>query len=171
MFSPNWYTFPPYVLSKRKIQTELTFTILVKNCACWIHYAGDYFSCFVSARPRQASPNSCRFELVCAQCLNGCQSDLSNVIIDRNTLPVCDPIPVGVWPLMPETTLQTLDMKEGYFRISTESPIVLKCFRQDACLGGIEQSDYCATGYTGPCKFFHTKLLAHLLHRSYCTSC
>ena len=139
-------------------------------CARCIHYAVDYFSCFLSTRPRQVSPDRCRFGLVCAQCLDGCQSDLSNVAINRNSLPVCNPIPVGVWPLSPATTLQTLDIKEGFFRISTESAIVLECFQQDACLGGIEPSDYCATGYTGPCKPFQTNLLAQPLHRSYSTS-
>ncbi|CAM9485949.1 unnamed protein product, partial [Laminaria digitata] len=41
----------------------------------------------------------------------------------------------------------------GYYRVSTESLIVLKCYLEEACVGGIDPSDYCAVGYTGPCKF------------------
>ncbi|CAN0446746.1 unnamed protein product, partial [Scytosiphon promiscuus] len=45
-------------------------------------------------------------------------------------------------------------IKEGYFRISVESAEVLECYREDACNGGIDPSDYCAIGYEGPCKSF-----------------
>lgn len=86
--------------------------------------------------------------------MDGCKSDLSNVMIDRETIPTCELIPEGVWPS--STTLLTFDIKEGYYRTSTESPIVLECYQPDACIGGTNSSNYCAIGYEGPCKTIPT---------------
>lgn len=69
------------------------------------------------------------------------------------TLPTCEPIPEGVLSSMTAITVQTFHLEEGYYRVSTESSIVLKCYLEEACVGGIDPSDYCAVGYTGPCKF------------------
>lgn len=80
-------------------------------------------------------------------------------MIDRETLPTCEPIPMGVCPSSTSTTLQTFDIKEGYFRISADSTIVLECYETDACTGGIDPSNYCAIGYTGPCKLTPRKLV------------
>ena len=101
---------------------------------------------------RQTSADNCRFELACAQCLDGCESDLTDVTIDTDTLPTCEPLPEGVRSSTTATTLQSFDIEEGYYRISTESPIVLECYQKDACIGGVNFSNYCAIGYDGPCK-------------------
>lgn len=108
---------------------------------------------------QQTSPDTCRFEVACGQCLDGCDSDLRNVAIERTMLPTCEPIPAGVWPSSTAIVLQTFDVKKGYFRISSESPIVLECFQKDACIGGINASNYCAIGYEGPCEsvYMHTR--------------
>ena len=103
-------------------------------------------------RSRQTFPDSCRFELACGQCLDGCDSDLSNVTVDRETLPTCEPIPEGVRPSSAAITLQTFDIQKGYYRTHAESPIVLECYQTGACIGGVNSSNYCAVGYRGPCK-------------------
>ena len=50
------------------------------------------------------------------------------------------------------STLQTLELQPGFFRPSLESTDIRECFHEAACMGGVELSDYCAAGYTGPCK-------------------
>lgn len=84
--------------------------------------------------------------------MDGCDSDLSNVRIDNEMLPICEPIPLGVKSSRTATTLQRFDLEKGYFRTSADSPNVLECYQPDACVGGIDPSDYCDIGYTGPCK-------------------
>lgn len=49
------------------------------------------------------------------------------------------------------TTLSTLDLEKGYYRTSADSKNVLKCLREEACVGGVDSSNYCASGYQGPC--------------------
>lgn len=111
------------------------------------------FSCFHSVPSLQTYSALCRFELACAQCLpDGCDSDLSNVTIDTKTVPTCEAIPDGVWPNSTAITLAEFDIKKGYFRISAESPLVLECFRAEACKGGVDPRNYCANGYQGPCE-------------------
>lgn len=113
--------------------------------------------CVRVLRFQQSSPDSCRFKLACAECLDSCEVDLNNVIIDRETLPTCKPVPEGVSPPSTAITLQTFDIKEGYYRVSTDSATVLECYQMGACTGGVDPADYCAVGYTGPCKPFHTE--------------
>ena len=57
--------------------------------------------------------------------LDGCESDLSDVTVDTDTLLTCEPMPEGVRSSATATTLQSFDIEAGYYRISTESPIVL----------------------------------------------
>ncbi|CAN0375421.1 unnamed protein product, partial [Scytosiphon promiscuus] len=45
-----------------------------------------------------------------------------------------------------------LTLKNGYFRTSNQSYVILQCFRRNACQGGKDADDYCASGYTGPCE-------------------
>ena len=71
------------------------------------------------------------------------------------------------------STEEKLTLHSGYWRISAESEVVLKCPLRDACTGGVifENSgdSYCAQGYTGPlcavCDigyFYETSTLACL---------
>lgn len=138
--------------------TQPTSDVPMRTRAYCIQYVLIDCPCLRRARSRQASPGNCRFELACAQCPGGCERELSNVTIERSTLPACDPIPVGVWPSPNSTTLQTFDLKEGYYRTSVESPVVLECYQKDACSGGINPDGYCAIGYTGPCESTRTNL-------------
>ncbi|CAN0179302.1 unnamed protein product, partial [Ectocarpus sp. 12 AP-2014] len=50
------------------------------------------------------------------------------------------------------TTLETLELEPGYYRISNTSHTVRECFQESACKGGTDASHdgYCAAGYEGP---------------------
>lgn len=50
-------------------------------------------------------------------------------------------------------TLSTLKLERGYYRTSIESGEILQCHREEACVGGVEPSGYCGTGYRGACEF------------------
>ncbi|CAM9770306.1 unnamed protein product, partial [Laminaria digitata] len=47
------------------------------------------------------------------------------------------------------TTIATLSLDKGYFRSSNQSRVILKCFHQDACVGGSDATNYCESGYSG----------------------
>jgi predicted outer membrane repeat protein len=54
-------------------------------------------------------------------------------------------------------TVATLPLKQGYWRVNLETQAVLECWEPSACNGGAANTsvnDYCADGYTGPCKYF-----------------
>ena len=95
--------------------------------------------------------DSCRFEVVCEQCVGGCNVDESMAKVTADSLPVCDDIPEGVSRDGP-TTLETFDLLEGYYRVSNESRVIRECYLTDACIGGTDHLNYCAQGYTGPCE-------------------
>lgn len=107
---------------------------------------------FVRSRSEQENVDSCVFELVCAQCLDGCQSVLTTVDFKSDMIHVCDAIPEGVQASSPRITIETFDLKEGYYRVNAESSEVLECFQENSCVGGMDANNYCATGYKGPCK-------------------
>jgi predicted outer membrane repeat protein len=55
------------------------------------------------------------------------------------------------------TTTATLPLKPGYWRADMQTQSVLECWESSACSGGNAVSsvqEYCADGYTGPCKYF-----------------
>lgn len=52
--------------------------------------------------------------------------------------------------------METLEILPGYYRSSATSLDVRECLYADACVGGSEAGEYCATGYGGPCKKFGT---------------
>ena len=50
-------------------------------------------------------------------------------------------------------TLETLQIKAGYWRSVKKSAIILPCWNEDACIGGLTgAADYCDDGYRGPCE-------------------
>ena len=105
--------------------------------------------CFIC--PYQGAAGDCRLLLVCEACWDGCQVDQSTATVTSNAIPSCRAIPVGV-STMPTTTLETFDLLPGYFRVSAHSRDVRECYRKESCAGGDNALNYCATGYTGPCK-------------------
>ncbi|CAN0445352.1 unnamed protein product, partial [Scytosiphon promiscuus] len=40
-------------------------------------------------------------------------------------------------------------LAQGYFRASNQSQVVLKCYQANACRGGDNIENYCASGYMG----------------------
>jgi predicted outer membrane repeat protein len=53
----------------------------------------------------------------------------------------------------------TLPLRSGYWRVDTQTDVILECWHKQACKGGTanaitnDVNDYCSTGYTGPCKW------------------
>ncbi|CAN0297003.1 unnamed protein product [Pylaiella littoralis] len=93
----------------------------------------------------------CRFDVVCSGCAPPCEGTLENVrVLNDSFLPICDTLPTGAIK-SPDggTTLSTLNLTSGYFRTSSGSHNILKCLRGEACNGGVNTSDYCASGYHG----------------------
>ncbi|CAN0044546.1 unnamed protein product, partial [Laminaria digitata] len=64
----------------------------------------------------------------------------------------CEDPPAGAIANSSGTTVATLILDKGYFRTSYQSHEILKCFHQNACVGGANITKYCAPGYTGPCE-------------------
>lgn len=55
----------------------------------------------------------------------------------------------------PGSTLATLPIRPGYWRSSNDSEVIHACRHPNACTGATRvrsSSDYCLTGYTGPCE-------------------
>jgi predicted outer membrane repeat protein len=56
-------------------------------------------------------------------------------------------------------TTATLPLRSGYWRVDTQTDVILECWHKQACQGGTanaitnDVNDYCSTGYTGPCKW------------------
>lgn len=71
--------------------------------------------------------------------------------VTADTVPVCEEIPDGV-ARSAATTLATFDLLEGHYRVSDQSRVIRECYLTDACVGGTDHRNYCAVGYTGPCK-------------------
>lgn len=65
-----------------------------------------------------------------------------------------------IFPATAGGTVQTLVVEPGYFRHSLTSTDLKECFYEDACQGGVLLSEYCASGYKGPCERMPTKSLA-----------
>lgn len=51
------------------------------------------------------------------------------------------------------TTIEQLNIDQGYWRVTPTSTLVLECYNSDACKGGLTgRDDYCSEGYNGACK-------------------
>lgn len=51
------------------------------------------------------------------------------------------------------TTLEELEIDQGYWRATPISKHVLECYNGNACRGGLTGAeDYCSEGYHGACK-------------------
>lgn len=49
-------------------------------------------------------------------------------------------------------TLPELSLLPGYYRTSAESQNILTCYQEEACIGGVDVSQFCEEGYHGACK-------------------
>lgn len=120
----------------------------------------------------QAEAGSCRFEVACARCSAGCDDIPSGVTVTDKKVPTCVELMEGARASSRGTTIEILDLEEGYYRTSNKSQVVVECLLGEACVGGIDAENYCAAGYKGPCEcccrwtqcfvFFLTALVAVL---------
>lgn len=60
------------------------------------------------------------------------------------------------------TTVYTLKLDRGYYRVSNASHLVLECHRHASCRGGADAENYCEPGYIGPCEYNKCVKLASL---------
>ena len=92
------------------------------------------------------------FDEVCSRCSTARHGVglLEEMRIDGK--PVCAEPPVGATAPSSGTTIANLTLENGYFRTSNNSHDILQCYQKKACLGGKDAGNYCAPGYTGPCK-------------------
>lgn len=90
---------------------------------------------------------------VCARCSYGSDhiADDESVRVDGE--PFCAQTPFGFRAPIRGTTLSSVYVEKGYYRISSLSTSPVKCFLNEACIGGNEAGNYCARGYMGPCEF------------------
>lgn len=96
------------------------------------------------------------FEAVCSGCedidCEGCLFEEATVV------PVCSTELDHSTSRGGNVTLELLEFDPGYWRATSTSEVVLACYNEDACLGGITGADgYCDQGYEGPCKRNHGK--------------
>lgn len=97
---------------------------------------------------------TCRFAVICAGCPGGCRDTPPGVFVQSNeSVPVCEEVPEGAVELNVGATLEHLELKTGYYRVSERSHNVLECYNEEACEGGVETADEsCAEGYKGVCE-------------------
>lgn len=97
--------------------------------------------------------DTCRFAEICSGFSCDYAEDYPGVYVDDvATIPYCEAIPTGVVTTEKGATVESLELEEGYYRVSNTSHDIMECYREAACTGGDDAGDYCATGYTGPCK-------------------
>ncbi|GMH68263.1 hypothetical protein TrST_g5438 [Triparma strigata] len=60
------------------------------------------------------------------------------------------PIPTGVSETATGMTLEALEILPGYWRTSSTSKEILACLNSIHCKWGVDTTDLCAEGYTGP---------------------
>ncbi|CAM9428829.1 unnamed protein product [Scytosiphon promiscuus] len=128
------------------------FSIGVVEKAVNVTFDGNILSCPLGeyGYEEEAEDGACRFELACARCAVGCDDIPPGVVVTESKVPVCVELMEGVEASSTGTTVATLDLKEGYYRVSAESQAVLECHLEDACVGGVDVEGYCADGYRGP---------------------
>lgn len=102
----------------------------------------------------QEFEGGCRLHAVCSRCFSECITSVATVE-NEQLMPTCTAAPEHTTALEAGGTVASLAQEKGYYRISAESLVILECFNEDACVGGIVAGQYCAGGYTGPCTCRH----------------
>ena len=91
--------------------------------------------------------------MVCSRCTDSRCDAPARIDMDETTVSVCEVVPEGVNTMGNSgMTLETLDLMTGFYRTSNQSREVLKCYREEACMGGSNADTYCTKGYAGPCE-------------------
>lgn len=84
----------------------------------------------------------CQAEEECTNCTvqNGAEVQVFEPVLPHTASPHAD------------GTIESLELHRGFWRSSPISKDVRECYEEKACIGGTY--NYCAAGYTGPCKYF-----------------
>ncbi|CAM9767423.1 unnamed protein product, partial [Scytosiphon promiscuus] len=103
-------------------------------------------------QPEDPASGSCRFAEVCSGCADSCDDQPDGVdMVNDSGVPTCVQAMTGINASGDGgMTLSTLKLEGGYYRTSAGSHDVLECHRKEACVGGVETSQYCKSGYQGP---------------------
>lgn len=93
-----------------------------------------------------------RYDSVCG----GCPSweDCQNCTVDDiSSAPICLDALARTTANESGTTVETLSVDEGYWRVTRSSTTILACYNPDACGGGQTGTEtFCSDGYSGACK-------------------
>ena len=91
------------------------------------------------------------FDEVCSRCSTSIGEDNYDEEISLDGLPLCVDPPTGAEALTSGTTVSSLSLKQGYYRTSKRSHVVVHCYQEEACPGS-DVPKICSTGYQGPCE-------------------
>ncbi|CAB1101543.1 unnamed protein product [Ectocarpus sp. CCAP 1310/34] len=90
-----------------------------------------------------------RFDEVCTCCaVSNAEIPESMVVANNAFVPICETIMKGASGNA-GATVAALELDPDYYRTSADSREVLQCHQEEACMGGVETSEYCASGYEG----------------------
>eukprot|EP00903_Cladosiphon_okamuranus_P020904 g19197.t1 len=111
-------------------------------------FADNVFDCAPSTY-LDSEESEDTFEAVC----NGCEDiECEGCLFEETMLvPVCSTELDHSTSRGGSVSLELLEIDPGYWRATNTSEVVLACYNEDACLGGITGADdYCDQGYGGP---------------------
>ena len=118
-------------------------------------FSGNVFWCEVGTfvdMINATTANVTRFEKVC----HGCGECDACGMEDENSVPICTAAIKNTRSEGGDTSIETLKLDRGFWRATNSSRIVLACYKEEACVGGISgTSSFCLPGYEGPCENFY----------------
>lgn len=107
----------------------------------------------VFARSQSSEP----YDTICDGCRTTCEGCSFD---DPLLVPICTDVMDHAASPGGTVTLEMISIDGGYWRATPSSREVLRCYNQDACLGGVTGTpDYCLQGYMGPCELSARMLL------------
>lgn len=87
------------------------------------------------------------YETACDECPEECDDC---AVANPDEALLCEPVLDNTNSPTADGTLESLNLRRGYWRSSNSSRDVRECPRAESCLGGTEGR--CAAGYGGPCE-------------------
>ena len=101
-----------------------------------------------------------RYTTVCDGCPE--RQDCDDCTIDHETnRPTCSAVLDHTSAKVAGILLEELEIDNGYWRATSTSKLIFKCYNTDACKGGKTGThSYCDTGYAdkGPCGYRHMSI-------------
>lgn len=85
---------------------------------------------------------------------NGCGTSCQDCVFEESLVaPMCTQVMQNAASPGGASTLETISINRGFWRATPNSTVVLACYNDKACLGGVTgTSGYCQEGYKGPCE-------------------